>query len=154
MAVIWEKSQQAFLTLWDIDREFQNAHEAYEQWQARNRRKRSAWACFGVKNQDDALGKALNLGREVRRVMETGKELYGSRFEQGDSTSKDHSVYDLSTNYRQRHVTRSFQHNFFACNTRSGNLSTTLRCTLYASHYLMMISSRQPKASDAHASSP
>ncbi|KAH5224198.1 hypothetical protein HBI62_116590 [Parastagonospora nodorum] len=86
MAVIWEKAQQAFLTLWDIDREFQNAHEAYEQWQARNRRKRSSWACLGVKNYEDALGKALSLGREVQRVMERGADLYGSRFEQGDST--------------------------------------------------------------------
>lgn len=84
MAVIWEKAQQAFLTLWDIDREFQNAHEAYEQWQARNRRKRSSWACLGVKNHEDALGKALSLGREVQRVMERGADLYGSRFEQGD----------------------------------------------------------------------
>jgi hypothetical protein len=86
MAVIWEKSQQAFLTLWDIDREFERAHEAYEQWQARNRRKRSTWACLGVKPQDDALGKSLSLGRQVQRVMESGKELFGSRFEQGDST--------------------------------------------------------------------
>jgi len=84
MAVIWEKAQQAFLTLWDIDREFQNAHEAYEQWQARNRRKRSSWACLGVKNHEDALAKALSLGREVQRVMERGADLYGSRFEQGD----------------------------------------------------------------------
>jgi hypothetical protein len=85
MAITWEKSQKAFFTLWDIDREFQNAHEAYEQWQARNRRKRSAWACLSVKHNDDALGKVLSLGRDVRRVMETGKELFGSRFEQGDS---------------------------------------------------------------------
>jgi hypothetical protein len=76
MAVIWEKSQQAFLTLWDIDREFERAHEAYEQWQARNRRKRSTWACLGVKSQDDALGKSLSLGRQVATVMESGKELF------------------------------------------------------------------------------
>jgi hypothetical protein len=94
MAVIWEKAQQSFLTLFDIDREFQNAHEAYEQWQARHRRKRSAWACLGVKSQDDALGKVLSLGREVRRVMDTGKELYGSRFEQGDSMFDGVMLFD------------------------------------------------------------
>jgi hypothetical protein len=87
MATTWDKPQHTFLTLWDIDREFQNAHEAYEQWQARQRRKRSAWACLGVKHQDDALGKTLSLGRQVQRVMETGKEVFGTRFEQGDSMS-------------------------------------------------------------------
>jgi hypothetical protein len=90
MAITWEKSQKSFFTLWDIDREFQNAHEAYEQWQARNRRKRSTWACLIVRPNDDALGKVLSLGREVRRVMETGKELFGSRFEQGDSMFASH----------------------------------------------------------------
>jgi hypothetical protein len=89
MAVIWEKSQQAFLTLWDIDREFERAHEAYEQWQVRHRRKRSSWACLGVKHQDDTLGKSLSLGRQVQRAMESGKELFGSRFEQGDSTQSN-----------------------------------------------------------------
>jgi hypothetical protein len=82
-----DKPQHSFLTLWDIDREFENSHEAYEQWQARQRRKRSAWACLGVKHHDDALGKALSLGRDVQRVMETGKELFGTRFERGDSMS-------------------------------------------------------------------
>ncbi|KAH8717081.1 hypothetical protein GQ44DRAFT_624255 [Phaeosphaeriaceae sp. PMI808] len=86
MAVTWEKTQHAFLTLWDIDREFQNANEAYEQWQARHRRKRTAWACLSTKHQDDALGKVLSLGRQVQRVMETGKEIFGARFEQGDTT--------------------------------------------------------------------
>jgi hypothetical protein len=84
MAFTWEKSQQTSFLLWDLDREFQNSYEAYEQWQARNRRGRSAWICFGVKNQDDVLGKALSLGRQVQRLMECGKELYGTRFEQGD----------------------------------------------------------------------
>ncbi|CAO2650943.1 Nn.00g092400.m01.CDS01 [Neocucurbitaria sp. VM-36] len=90
MAVHWEKSPHTSFTLWDIDREFQNAHDAYEQWQAKNRRRRPLWACFGVKSQDDTLSKALRLGRQVQRLMETGKELFGSRFEQGDS--KCHTV--------------------------------------------------------------
>ncbi|KAF1852087.1 uncharacterized protein K460DRAFT_299829 [Cucurbitaria berberidis CBS 394.84] len=90
MAVQWEKSQHTSFTLWDIDREFQNAYEAYEQWQAKHRRSRPLWACFGVKSQDDALGKALSLGRQVQRLMETGKQLFGRRFEQGDS--KCHTI--------------------------------------------------------------
>jgi hypothetical protein len=85
MAVSWDKSQhQTSLILWDIDREFQDAYEAYGQWQARHRRTRSKWACFGTKNQDDAVGKALSLGRQVQRVMEAGKETFGTRFEEGD----------------------------------------------------------------------
>lgn len=97
MAVIWEKSQQAFLTLFDIDREFERAYEAYEQWQTRNRRKRSAWTCLRVKHQDDALGKSLNLGRQVQRAMESGKELFGSRFEQGDSTRSTYGLVRRTT---------------------------------------------------------
>lgn len=87
MTVFWEETQHTSLTLWDIDREFQNAHDAYEQWQARNRRFRPVWVCLGLKNQDDALGKALRLGRRVQRLMETGKKLWGTRFEQGDCMS-------------------------------------------------------------------
>jgi hypothetical protein len=90
MANSWEKPQhQTYLILWDIDREFQDAYEAYGQWQARHRRTRSVWACFGTKNRDDAVGKALSLGRQVQRVMETGKEMFGSRFEEGDCKSSN-----------------------------------------------------------------
>jgi hypothetical protein len=88
MAVTWEKSQHASLLLWDLDREFQNSYEAYEQWQARNRRKGSAWLCLSTKHQDDALGKALSLGRQIQRLMEHGKQVFGSRFEQGDCESR------------------------------------------------------------------
>jgi hypothetical protein len=88
MANSWEKPQhQTYLILWDIDREFQDAYEAYGQWQTRHRRTRSVWACFGTKNRDDAVGKALSLGRHVQRVMETGKETFGLRFEEGDCKS-------------------------------------------------------------------
>lgn len=87
MAMPWDKPHHASLTLWDIDRVFQDAHEAYEQWQARHRRTRSKWACFGTKNRDDAVGKALSLGRQVQRIMETGKEVFGARFEEGDGKS-------------------------------------------------------------------
>ena len=88
MAVTWEKPQHTSFLLWDLDREFQNSYDAYEQWQARHRRKRSVWVCLGMKNHDDALGKALSLGRQVQRLMETGKESFGARFEQGDCKSE------------------------------------------------------------------
>jgi hypothetical protein len=87
MAVTLENPQNIFFTLWDIDREFQSACEAYEQWQARHNRKRSVWGCLGMKHQDDALGKALSLGRQVQRLMEVGKEAFGRRFEEGDCMS-------------------------------------------------------------------
>ncbi|KAF2830174.1 hypothetical protein CC86DRAFT_181615 [Ophiobolus disseminans] len=86
MTVTWEKSQHTSLLLWDLDREFQNSYEAYEQWQARNHRKRSAWTCLGLNHKDDTLGRALSLGRQVQRLMDIGKEMFGVRFEQGDST--------------------------------------------------------------------
>lgn len=84
MAVQWLETQHTSLTLWDIDREFQNAQEAYEQWQARHRRRRHGWTCFGLKNQDDAVERALRLGRQVQKLMDSGKEMFGARFEQGD----------------------------------------------------------------------
>lgn len=87
MALPWDKPQHTSLTLWDIDREFQDAYEAYGQWQARHRSKRTVWACFGTKNRDDTVGKALCLGRSVQRLMATGKERFGSRFEEGDCKS-------------------------------------------------------------------
>ncbi|KAF1828698.1 hypothetical protein BDW02DRAFT_210061 [Decorospora gaudefroyi] len=90
MYLSWDKSLHTSLTLWDIDREFQDAYEAYEQWQARHRRTRSKWVCFGTKNRDDIVGKALSLGRQVQRVMEQGKEMFGARFEEGDS--KCHAI--------------------------------------------------------------
>ncbi|KAF2263223.1 hypothetical protein CC78DRAFT_617896 [Lojkania enalia] len=85
-SISWEKPNYAFLTLWDIDHEFQKSYETYEQWLARYRRKRSTLECFGRKNQDDAVGKALRLGRQVRSLMECGQDAYGQKFEQGDST--------------------------------------------------------------------
>ncbi|KAF9698270.1 hypothetical protein EKO04_003366 [Ascochyta lentis] len=86
MAVTWNKSQHTSFLLWDIDREFQNAYELYEQLQAKSGHKRSAWSRLAVRSPDDGLAKALSLGREVRNFMETGKKRFGARFEQGDST--------------------------------------------------------------------
>jgi hypothetical protein len=80
----WEKGHYLSLTLWDIEREFEKSHEAYEQWQIRNRRKRSRWDCFGARRLEDELGKSLRLGRQVRAMLEKGIEAFGSRFEQGD----------------------------------------------------------------------
>lgn len=84
MAVTWNKSQHTSFLLWDIDREFQNAYELYDQLQAKCSHKRPSWARLIVKTQDDVLAKALNLGRDVRNLMETGKKRFGARFEQGD----------------------------------------------------------------------
>lgn len=83
----WEKGHYLSLTLWDIEREFEKSHDAYEQWQTRNRRKRSRWECFGPRSLDDELGKTLRLGRQVRDLLEKGIEAFGSRFEQGDCES-------------------------------------------------------------------
>jgi hypothetical protein len=80
----WENSHHASFTLWDIDREFQNANEAYEQCLTRDRRKRTPWKCFGVQNQDDRLAKALSLGRQVEEVIKSGQETFGATFEKGD----------------------------------------------------------------------
>lgn len=84
MTFTWNKSQHTSFLLWDIDREFRNAYELYEQLQARSDIKRSAWVRLTVKSQDDVLAKALNLGREVIHFMETGKKRFGARFEEGD----------------------------------------------------------------------
>lgn len=83
--VQWGESQHASLTLWDIDREFQQAHGAYKQWQARHLRTRPAWNCFGLQTKQDAVERALHLGRQVPKLMEKGKAKFGARFEQGDS---------------------------------------------------------------------
>lgn len=83
--VQWGESQHTSLTLWDIDREFQQAHKAYEQWEARHRRTRPVWTCFGIRTKEDAVDRALRLGRQVQRLMENGKQRFGARFEQGDS---------------------------------------------------------------------
>jgi len=85
MSVTLEKPQNTLFTLWDIDREFRNAYEAYEQYQARRRLKRSVWTCLGTKHYDDALGNALSHGRRVQQTMELGEKTFGARFEQGDS---------------------------------------------------------------------
>ncbi|KAF2005138.1 hypothetical protein P154DRAFT_560081 [Amniculicola lignicola CBS 123094] len=85
MADSWEKAHYTSLTLWDIDREFQQCNEAYEQWSARNQRKRSRWECLGVKHQDDAIGRALSLGRRVQEIVDLGIDVFGTKFERGDS---------------------------------------------------------------------
>jgi hypothetical protein len=83
----WEKAHYLSLTLWDIDREFQKSHEAYGKWLAKKQRKRMRWGRFGSKKLEDALGKTLGLGRQVRTALEKGIEAFGSKFEQGDCKS-------------------------------------------------------------------
>ena len=70
--------------LWDIDREFQNAHDAYEQWMAQNRKRRSTWQCIASPNRETGLERALSLGSHVKKTFEQGKGAFGSRFERGD----------------------------------------------------------------------
>ena len=84
MTVTWNKSQHTTFLLWDIDREFQNAYELYDQIKAKSGYNRSVWSRLAVKSQDDVLAKALSLGRDVRNLMKMGKERFGARFEQGD----------------------------------------------------------------------
>lgn len=101
MGVAWNKSQHTSFLLWDIDREFQNAYELYEQLQAKSGRKRSAWSRLAIRNQDDALAKALNLGREVKNFMDTATRRFGARFEEGDGLSHRKRILahtDLSRN--------------------------------------------------------
>ncbi|KAF2256790.1 hypothetical protein BU26DRAFT_558227 [Trematosphaeria pertusa] len=99
----WEESDYASFLLWDIDREFQNAYEAYEQWLARNRRRRSAWQCITGSTQEDALGKALSLGRHVQKLIDDGKEAFGSRFERGDSSC--HTILSAQLQRLQHEIT-------------------------------------------------
>jgi hypothetical protein len=84
MAVTWNKSRHTSFLLWDINREFRNAYELYEQLQAKSGHKRSAWSRLAPKSQDDMLARVLNLGREVRSFMEMGTKRFGERFEEGD----------------------------------------------------------------------
>jgi hypothetical protein len=108
MTVNWNKTQHTSFLLWDIDREFQNAYELYEQLQVKSGRKRSAWSRLAIRNQDDALAKALDLGREVKNLMEMGTRRSGARFEEGDGSShrkQSMARTDLSRN--MSHYSRS-----------------------------------------------
>jgi hypothetical protein len=84
MAVAWDKPQHTFLLLWDLDCEFQDLHHIYDQLPTKIARKRASWMRLGAASQDDMLRKSLNLGREIQVLMATGKERFGTRFEQGD----------------------------------------------------------------------
>ena len=86
MPITWNKLRHTSALLWDIDREFWNAYELYEQLPAKQISQRSSWVCLAVKSQDDMLAKTLNLGREVNSLMEAGVKRFGSRFEDGDCT--------------------------------------------------------------------
>lgn len=88
MSEIWEKDEWTSFTIWDIDRAFQQAYDAYEQIQLRSHKKRSRWEfCFGFyrrNSEDDELSKNLMLGRQVQNIMDLGRDTIGSRFEKGD----------------------------------------------------------------------
>ncbi|KAJ4297643.1 hypothetical protein N0V90_005537 [Kalmusia sp. IMI 367209] len=82
----FEEPNWASFLLWDIDREFQNAHEVYAQWLTKNKRKRSAWECLARSNKEDLLEKSLRLGGQVQRTIEDGQRRFGQKFEKGDAT--------------------------------------------------------------------
>jgi hypothetical protein len=82
--VAWDKPQHTFLLLWDIDCEFRDIYQIYDQLPTRVTRRRVAWMRLGMDNQDDTLRKSLSLGKEIKSLMEIGKERFGTRFEQGD----------------------------------------------------------------------
>lgn len=152
----WEESDYASFLLWDIDREFQNAYEAYEQWLARNRRRRSAWQCITGSTQEDALGKALSLGRHVQKLIDDGKEAFGSRFERGDC--KENPVLQKSesadADHQQQAATLSSQRNSNAFNMRSPFRSWTAHTLVYDSPYPTTIFYGRQKVFDAHVSMP
>jgi hypothetical protein len=111
MTVTWNKSQHTSFLLWDIDREFQNAYELYEQLQSKCGRKRSAWSRLAIKSPDDVLAKALNLGREVKNLMETGTRRFGARFEEGDGLSElEQSLARTDFSRNMSHHSRSTAH--------------------------------------------
>ncbi|PVI05854.1 hypothetical protein DM02DRAFT_515831 [Periconia macrospinosa] len=82
----WDESHYTAFLLWDIDREFQNAYEAYQRWLTKNLRKKSSWQCIAKSNKEDPLEKALSLGGHVVKAIKEGRETFGSSFERGDST--------------------------------------------------------------------
>jgi hypothetical protein len=86
----WDEPHYTSFLLWDIDREFQTANEAYEEWLAKNRRRRAVWRCIVGSHEEDALGKTLSLGRRVQKCIQDGQDAFGSRFERGDCKSLEY----------------------------------------------------------------
>ncbi|KAK7189277.1 hypothetical protein DPSP01_003400 [Paraphaeosphaeria sporulosa] len=80
-----EDTWSSFL-LWDVDREFQHAHEAYERWMTKNQRKRSTWECISGSSKEDPLDRSLRLGSRVQRAIQDGQRKFGQKFDKGDAT--------------------------------------------------------------------
>lgn len=137
MAVSWALSSNVSLTIWDIEREFQNASEAYEQWQTRHRCKRSTWVWCGIRSQDDTLAKALKLGHLVHKVIEAGKASFGSRFDEGDCMSNKALPQKPASqaNSRQHHVKPSSRLNSYDSNTKYESHYTARRSALHQPPY-------------------
>jgi hypothetical protein len=87
MAVAWDKPQHTFLLLWNLDSEFQDTYQIYDQLSTKTGRKRHSWMRLGLESQDETLRKNLCLGKEIKGLMETGKERLGTQFERGDCES-------------------------------------------------------------------
>jgi hypothetical protein len=91
----WEEPHYTSFLLWDIDREFQNAREAYEEWLSKNRRRRALWKCIVGGSEEDTLSRTLNLGRRVQKCVEDGQEEFGARFDRGDCMLALHNYMQL-----------------------------------------------------------
>jgi hypothetical protein len=90
MAVAWDKPRHTFLLLWDLDCEFQDLYHIYDRFPAKMARRRASWMRLGGASLDDTLRKSLDLGRDIKGLMATGKERFGTRFEQGDCEYRHH----------------------------------------------------------------
>ncbi|CAI6259960.1 unnamed protein product [Periconia digitata] len=82
----WDESHYTSFLLWDIEREFENAHQAYQRWLTKTLRRKTPWSCIARSNKADPLEKALSLGVHVTKAIKDGKDGLGSSFERGDST--------------------------------------------------------------------
>lgn len=70
--------------LWDIEREFQTAHEAYEQWMRKTQRRRSTWDILAGSRKEDPLHRSLRLGSQVQKAVQEGQRKFGQKFDKGD----------------------------------------------------------------------
>ncbi|KAL5442968.1 hypothetical protein PMIN06_008876 [Paraphaeosphaeria minitans] len=80
----WLEDTWTSFLLWDIGREFQNAHEAYERRMTNNPRRRSTWECISGSSKEDPLDRSLRLGSRVQKVTQDGQRRFGQKFDKGD----------------------------------------------------------------------
>ncbi|KAF2446875.1 hypothetical protein P171DRAFT_240701 [Karstenula rhodostoma CBS 690.94] len=98
----WSEDTWTSFLLWDIEREFQSAHEAYERWMTKNPRRRSAWECISRSSKEDPLGRSLRLGTQVQKAIQDGQRKFGQRFDKGDTTC--HTIFSAQLLRLQQEV--------------------------------------------------